>query len=56
MRELNVSQIKSVNGGIVWSIPRIAVAAVGAYRVVSSLNWANASHNSDNRSAATNRL
>ena len=34
MRELNVNEIKVVNGGIVWSLPRLAMGALGAYRVV----------------------
>jgi hypothetical protein len=56
MRELNVNEVKEVNGGFVWSMPRIIMGGIGAYRMISSLNWANASHNSNNRGAATNRL
>ena len=44
MRELNVNEIKSISGGFIWSIPRIIVSAVGAYRTATSINWGSASY------------
>lgn len=53
MRELSRQEIEAVKGGF-WGW--LANRAVGAYNTMSSLNWSGASHNSNNLSAATNRL
>jgi hypothetical protein len=44
MRELNVNEIKQINGGIVWSLPRLIMGGIGAYRTISSINWGSASY------------
>jgi len=44
MRELRVNEMEQVHGGIIWSIPRITVSLVGAYRTISSIKWGTASY------------
>jgi len=46
MRELNVNEIKDVNGGFIWSMPRIIMGGIGLYRTISSINWGSASDES----------
>jgi len=36
MQELNFKQIETVNGGIVWSLPRLAMGGLGAVRMLST--------------------
>ena len=50
MRELNTNEIKGVNGGF-WH--RLVI---GAIVFIANLDYSNSNINSDNPSAATNRL
>ncbi|WP_171038384.1 hypothetical protein [Pseudoalteromonas sp. S3178] len=54
MRELNVNEIKEVNGGVRGFI--ITYIAGKILDAAISADWSKASHNSSNPMAATNRL
>ncbi len=44
MRELNVNEINEVSGGILWSLPRLIMGGIGAYRTITSIKWGSASY------------
>jgi len=54
MRELNVNEIKDVNGGLRSFI--LSYIAGKVLDAAISADWSKASHNSSNPMAATNRL
>ncbi|ASD68814.1 hypothetical protein WLQ65_23140 [Pseudoalteromonas piscicida] len=38
MKELKINDIKNVDGGFLWSLPRIAVSGVAMYRTIDQWN------------------
>jgi len=44
MQELRLEQVEHINGGVVWSLPRLVMPDIGAYRTISSIDWGRASY------------
>lgn len=44
MRELSINEIEQVNGGFLWSMPRIFMGALSAWRIANTTNWGTASY------------